>query len=175
MAGAVMSDGLGTLGVAAIPVSCLVYIFWSAARRGRANRLGLRDPRAAVRFHAIWGMVLSLPLVVGGAASSFGQSAHWLGTLTLASVLGCWAVATVALLGRPVTPVLTWLPLVVVTATVALLPSGSDSWHAFIFWLFIYSLGGVGLTAWVLVSVNFAISVRRVANDRELNAKSAED
>ncbi|MGC4175396.1 hypothetical protein [Demequina sp.] len=168
-----MSDGLGALAIAAIPAPCVTYLIWAGVRRSRGRSGTPEYARRGVTFHGVWGMVLSLPLVFAGAAMSFGVDADWSGQLLLAATLGCWAVAVLEILGRRVPAPLTWLPLVLVSVVLLALPSGSESFGQYFFWFAVYSLAGVGLAAWVLVSVSFALSVRRVATGRDLVDKTA--
>ena len=157
-----MWNGLGAAALVAIPVSCLLYLIWAGARRGSRDRTTLAYARSSVKFHGLWGMVLSMPLVFAGVATSFGGNADWSGQLLLAATLGCWSVAILAMLGRRVPAPFTWLPLVLVSVVLLAAPSGSESFGQYFFWFVVYSLAGVGLAAWVLVSVNFALAVRKL-------------
>lgn len=152
----------GLLLLMAIPVSCLVYLVWTSARSGSVDRVAPGYARRSVRFHGIWGMVLSLPLVVNSAFMTLGPDTDWSGRLLLAVPLSCWAIAIAAMLGRKVPAPLTWLPLLVTAVALAVLPAaGSDTWGGYVFYFAIFTMAGLGLAAWVLVSVNFALSVRR--------------
>jgi hypothetical protein len=153
---------LGAL-VIGIPVSCVVYLIWAGARRVQKDRSAPAYIRRSVRFHGVWGMVLSLPLVVAGVSIILEPGVDWEGLLVLAAGLACWAVAIAAMLRRRVPAALTWLPLVVTIVTLALLPSGATTWREYLDWLLLYSLAGIGLAAWVMVSVNFALAVRKDA------------
>ena len=118
---------LGMALVPAIPISCVLYLVLAGVRRSGVDRSTPDYARSSVRFHGGWGLVLSLPLVIGGANVSFGANGDWKGLLLLMAALGCWAVAIAAMLGRRIPALLTWLPLALTTVTLLALPSGSDS------------------------------------------------
>jgi len=150
-----------TMLVGSIPVTCLVYLIWAAVRVSDHDRKSPRYARRSVRFHGLWGMWFSLPLVVAGAVISSPAYFHWAGLLLLTATLACWAVAIHAMRGGRVPLRLRWLPLAVTCTVLLVLPAVSGgALGGYLFFFAAYSMLGLGLAAWLAVAINFAWWVR---------------
>jgi len=163
-------DALSVLGWAflvSIPVSYVVYLFWAAARHDTRARATAERARSSIRFHSIWGMWFALPLVVIGAISSYDTGLDWAAVLLLVTSVACYGVAIQAMRGARLPLPLTWLPLGVVFGTVVVYPAvNSKTIGEYLGALLVYTFAGVGLAAWLTVTINFALSVLNDARHR---------
>lgn len=111
-----------------------------------------------VRIEAIWGMVLALPIVVGGIFSA-GEGSWGPLPWMQAAVLIVYAVATLALLSKPLVAPLRWAPaMYAVVALPANVAGGSANIGEVLELMAPFYLGYI---AWCLVGVRFALAVGR--------------
>lgn len=91
-------------------IAAIVYIcWWAFARKGR--RATSRSLDARLRFEAIWGIVLALPLGLGLMALAASFSAQPLAAAGLVLVaVAFFAIPVAALRGFRLPPVVRWVP-----------------------------------------------------------------
>lgn len=91
-------------------VAPIVYFcWWAFARRGR--RATPRPADAQLRFEAIWGIVLALPLGLGAFVAAASWEAQPIAASALVVVtVAFFAIPVAALRGRRLPPVVRWVP-----------------------------------------------------------------
>jgi len=158
------------------PLVYVTYLITVPIRRRRGWPREVTYWHKSVRFHAWWGIALSLPGVLISAVGGLGASWHWFGGCALVATLGCWVLAIAAASGLRLPAASAWMPLVVVLVCVngfaALVTASAEADEpyagagypvfAHLFNVVFLSNYGLGLAAWVAVAVNFALSVRHV-------------
>ena len=91
-------------------VAAVVYIcWWAFARRGR--RAMARSVRARLRFEAIWGIILALPLGLGLLVEATSLKEQPLGAAALVMVaVAFFAIPVAAMQGRRLPAWVRWAP-----------------------------------------------------------------
>jgi hypothetical protein len=154
------------------PLLYLAYLITVPIRR-RLNRRTFPSTywKRTVKFHAWWGVALSLPGLTIAVLGGLGDSWHWFGGIAIVATIGCWAVALGAGLGWEMPRWLSWMPLVTVVVSLNAFaalagfppePGGDGAWVRYWIGLVMMSDLGLGLAAWLTVTICFALSVRRV-------------
>jgi len=153
------------------PLIYVTYLVAAAWRGGPGPRRGESHWRRRVTFHAWWGVVLSLPGVTVALAGGLGDQWSWVGVPALIATVACWVLALSASAGRRVPNWLAWAPLLVLLvsihgfaagfATQSLAPDYTWTGLYLEAWIFTTDLG-LGLAAWLMVTISFALSVRHV-------------
>jgi len=140
--------GMLELSMLLIPLGSIAYLIWS----------GIRGFRPAIKFDAVWAMALSWP----GLFAPFvaWSVAPWASIPLALALAGCWALACWALRGRPVPLWFAWVPLTVMACTAAAYTLTGGYW-GFLFATYL----GVGLVAWVAVSLSAGFSIRAAARE----------
>ena len=135
----------------------LIAAFWRAAHERATERSTLR----ALVFHSLAGIVLSFPgmiLALGGGVEGTSPKVSW---ILAAALLVCWALAFASCAKRRVPSPLAWFPLGVTAACLAIFVSQAMHSGSSGIVLVLMTYVGVGVIAWLLVSVNFALAVRK--------------
>jgi hypothetical protein len=164
-----------------LPFVYIAYLLTVPTRRFAYRRWPRSDYWSmTVSFHAKWGIALSVPGATISLLGGLGDTWHWIGVVTLAGTLWCWAVALDASADQPIRPWLAWLPLGTVLVSLNALaafagippdppqadwgqpPEPSDWLGRYVEGLALMSHAGLGLVAWLVVTLCFALSVRRV-------------
>lgn len=153
----------------------------------RARWTSITYARRSVKFHAWWGFLLSVPGLTISILGGLGNAWHWIGAFTLLATISCWVIAFEAGVGGTIRPAVAWLPLVTVVVSVnaysalAGLPPEplagdvgaplevSDVLTIYAGNLMLITNFGLGLAAWLVVTICFALSVRRASRARELS------
>ena len=135
----------------------LIAAFWRAAHERATERSALR----ALVFHSLAGIVLSFPgmiLALGGGVEGTSSEVSW---ILAAALLACWALALASCARRRVPPSLAWFPLAVTAACLAIFVSQAMRSGSSGIVLVLMTYVGVGVIGWILVSINFALAVRK--------------
>lgn len=148
----------------AVFVLSLVYLSWWGFYRD-GERAQARSANARVRFEAIWGMILALPLplLVLGAVSFPGTDA-WLVAIAVAACVGFYAIPVLALLGRRLHAWARAVPAIVAIGTAPLVTLAVAIGYEFnplaILVALLLAFGcGINYAAACIVSVRFARAV----------------
>lgn len=152
------------------PLVYVAYLIIAGVRRRVRRPRSFEYWSGSVRFHAWWGIVLSVPGVTIAVLGGLGPRWHWIGGVALVATLGCWVVALMAASGRPLQTGLAWMPLITVVVSLNAFaalagfpaePGGADAGSRYWMGLLFMSDVGLGLLAWLVVTISFALSCQR--------------
>lgn len=163
------------------PLVYVAYFGTVGVRRGIQRRSAAPvEWSKTVDFHARWGIVLSLPGAMVSILGGLGPAGSPIGALTLLGTIACWAIALEAADSRRIRPWVAWIPLATMFLSLNVLAAFAgitrpvtaanfgtreplrEFVDRYLDGLVLMTHSGLGLAAWLTVTICFALAVRRL-------------